>query len=129
MTINIDSHYALDLLRQEVRGHEDYVYDEKENSFCHYIKDDRPSCLIGRALHQAGVPIYVLTKLDELGAISQASTVEHLAVNHVHMTAEAQRVFSVAQDLQDADRPWGNALAAAHNTYARLCENEEAVSA
>ncbi|MBN9753942.1 hypothetical protein Ae706Ps2_6159c [Pseudonocardia sp. Ae706_Ps2] len=79
---------------------------------CRYVSADghRPMCLVGAALHRAGVPLHVLA--DHEGALADA--VLDLVIEPVlpDLVSDAARA---AQNVQDDGRTSGDALAAYHN--------------
>ena len=81
-------------------------------SSCRYVSADghRPMCLIGAALHRAGVPLRVLA--DHEGAL--ADVVLDLVIEPVlpGLVADATRA---AQNVQDDGGTSGDALTAYHN--------------
>jgi hypothetical protein len=115
--IRIDATRAIELLREVVaESGEDYRYELIETPYgpvCHYAHDDAPSCLVGHALHRAGVTVEQLASLDKHD--NHIASVELPA--EVEITDEAQDVFAVAQDTQDDGKPWGVALSVAERAY------------
>ncbi|MFJ8818180.1 hypothetical protein [Amycolatopsis thermoflava] len=118
--IVIDVDRALQLLREVVaeRG-ADTVYqpvrlgasrpDRAPLPNCVYAHNGAPSCLVGHALHRAGVPVEDLAKMT--GQIDELSWwPESLDVG-----SDAVEVFLAAQYAQDEGSPWGDALAAAEH--------------
>lgn len=138
--INIDLDKAKALVDECIaeRGAE-YVY-EKEGSSCKYVhgieevlvnewetKDDfthaTPGCLVGAALHKAGVP---LEKMGTPYRNDQGSfdLVENLTEDGlISMSQEANNFFGNCQASQDSGAQWGPAAQAAargnqlENTY------------
>lgn len=117
--IKIDSAKALELLELAVaeRGAE-YVYPHPS---CAYTWRDspidvapKPACIVGVALHKAGVPIDVLEGLE--GNVEEAAY-ELRRLNVADVDAGARDLWLLAQQLQDGgfrDRAsWGDALDAA----------------
>lgn len=120
------------------RGAE-YVY-EKEGSSCKYVhgveeilvnewetKDDfthaTPGCLVGAALHKAGVPLESMGThyRNDQGSFD---LVEHLTEEGlISVSQEANNFLGNCQASQDAGAPWGPAAQAAatghqmENTY------------
>lgn len=115
--IQIDATRAIELLREVVaESGEDYRYELIETGYgsaCHYAHNGCPSCLVGHALHRAGMTVNQLAALD--GQDNDIATVP-LPVG-VELTSFAREVFAVAQDAQDIRQPWGMALSAAERAY------------
>lgn len=112
--IVIDKARALELLDKVVKGREDFRYwdqfEEAPDSVCRYVENGKPACLIGVALYEAGVPLHVLEDMDGYGGILNAfPAFEHL----VDIAPEAADLFADAQNVQDDDRSWGEAVRAA----------------
>jgi hypothetical protein len=108
---------ALALLREVIaeKG-EDYVYPQFEPEAagdlgavmeCFYVRDDAPSCIVGRVLHRAGVT------LDELRAVEGWTPVdlEHAPQFTRWADDMALELLHEVQNEQDAGRSWGEALA------------------
>jgi hypothetical protein len=115
--LHIDGQRALELLREVVAEHgTETVYqqvpvmgsDGSERLMCVYAHDGQPSCLIGHALHRAGVTV------DELAALQGvADELDDVLPARVDLDPLAESVFYAAQFLQDDGSPWGEALTAA----------------
>jgi hypothetical protein len=112
--IEINKERAIELLEQAVaeRG-EDFVYYNayQENyanyGACRYQIDGEPACLVGLALAKAGVSPEGLNLLEGSG-ITNSYTLNR--PQNLKITPDALAVFQVAQDTQDNDGPWGEAL-------------------
>jgi hypothetical protein len=115
----ITARRAIELLREVVAGREDYVYRspegydaESEKYNCQYWhgNDDCPGCLIGAALHQAGVSAANLLALPQnrISATDVLLALQDLA--GVTLTDDARDIFQMAQSAQDLGSPWGDAL-------------------
>lgn len=122
--IEIDRERALLLLAEAVaeRGG-NFVYTptlKNENSTspgCFYARDGEPSCGVGLAMFNAGVPIEELEKWDSDGGGYIGSVFDHYfshPESNVDMTLEAVRVFEAFQRPQDDGAKWGDALAQAY---------------
>jgi len=118
----IEAEDALALLEQEVQTEgDDFVYTPIPLSagagiheLCKYVdRDGTPSCLAGRALFSAGVPIDTLELLDVVGEIRDPECVDILKNVGFELTPGAVLVLSTAQTFQDVKKPWGTALAEA----------------
>jgi hypothetical protein len=121
--IEIDREKALALLAAEVRTEgPQFIYkkDERvdENGDmqginCRYVEDGNPSCLVGRVLFRAGVPIEAISALDtQFEGISE-SIQDAKFPDDVNLTLDAREVLQAAQTSQDAGQTWGEALRAA----------------
>ena len=107
--IVIDQATALDLLRQVVAEHgADTVYQGATEYYV-YAEYGVPSCLVGHALHHAGVPVSELERLGD-GEIAEVRLPDCL-----HLTEQARLVFSAAETAQDSTCTWGEALRADEN--------------
>lgn len=125
MTIHIDNDKAIELLTAvvEERG-KDFVYEpytegaeENHGLTCFYTVDGKPSCGVGLALFNAGVPISVLAEMDNLGldvddesAINSSGVLAILKRNGVEITDVAANTLFGFQVMQDMERPYGMAL-------------------
>lgn len=121
--MNIDANQAIQLLRDSVAGREDFIYKspdgltaDDQGYHCEYAHDDCPGCLIGVALHKAGVTVDQLAKLPA-NYINNKDVKKKLAAFGCTMTDEAQEVFRGAQSRQDSGHTWGDALAYAERIF------------
>ncbi|WP_123788277.1 hypothetical protein [Phytoactinopolyspora halophila] len=121
--IEIDAVRALDLLEREVEGNEEYIYNPVDFT-CHYAHEGQPSCLIGRALYQAGVPVDVLEDMNGWGVIVAHSIRRILAIHNVYVTEGALKVFYAAQVRQDVRGRWGEALLDAKKAFVQVIVEE-----
>lgn len=120
MNIFIDGDQALDLLLHRVKDHEDYVYPRHEKApSCRYAHDGCPSCLVGGALFDAGVPIEVLESWDNLAQDPDEDSPAGVGIEEVPLpeglviTKKALAIFQRAQGCQDIGYAWGTAFAQA----------------
>jgi hypothetical protein len=121
--IEIDREKALALLAAEVRTEgPQFVYkrDERvdENGDmqginCRYVEDGNPSCLVGRVLFRAGVPIEAIHNLDTQWNGMSESIGDAKFPDDVNLTLDAREVLQAAQTSQDAGQTWGEALRSA----------------
>jgi hypothetical protein len=96
----------------------DYTYQKnpgpiprsKEGMVCYYAHVDCPGCIVAHVLHQWGVSLATLSKLDGVGTISDIAAFHLLPVP---MTPEAVAVLRTAQYHQDIYETWGDAVKAA----------------
>jgi hypothetical protein len=119
-SIFIDGARALDLLAHRVRDHESLVYMPFDSPpTCRYQDKGCPSCLIGAALFDAGVPIEILQSFDNLEDVDEDGVASSSAGAGIHevrlpewltITPKAMAIFQVAQSAQDARNSWGVAL-------------------
>jgi hypothetical protein len=113
---------AIELLEAEVAAEGDsYVYPQREaiedlgdgteyqSARCDYVRDERPSCLVGRALHAYGVSIEQLKSIEgtSIGAFGQQFTPVSWLPHSV------AGLLYAAQNAQDGGQTWGEALIAA----------------
>lgn len=132
--IEIDLAKAKSLIAEciEERG-EEYKYEKEDGtSSCRYVHgieeiptdedcfdyedsytNATPGCLIGLALHKAGVPLEELGKglRNESGSIDLLAKLER--ENLVKVTFAASNYFANAQSSQDGGAPWGKSADAA----------------
>jgi len=119
----IDRDTALRLLEKQVEeAGPDYVYTEPEDTqTCQYLVDDQPSCLIGRALADYGVPLGTLAGWDTPTRVIR-KVFDELAPDF--LTEDAVVIFSAAQSIQYTGDTWGLALQDAHDA-ARAIESDD----
>lgn len=89
---------------------------------CTYVtpQGKSPACIVGHALHWAGVPLDVLKTLDEGGgeaATTACATVNSLTGLEVEVTPDAVSVLATAQNVQDEGGTWGDALRSARRGW------------
>lgn len=110
----IDRDTALRLLEKQIEeAGPDYVYTAPEESqTCQYVVDDQPSCLIGRALYDYGVPLETLAGWDAPTQVIR-KVFDELAPDF--LTEDAATVLAAAQETQDTGGTWGLALQDAHD--------------
>lgn len=120
----IDGTKALDLLRQAVKGREDFVYKRIGSlpsgfgGHCAYFTPDgEPSCLVGTALAVEGL---TSDEADGENAGNVDALVEHLRCGDWEITEDATAVFEEAQIAQDGGETWGTALHRAESLAARF---------
>lgn len=119
--IEIDADRAIELLRAEVAGNEDFVYVGPALNFpyntisCVYEKDGQPCCLIGKVLHTAGVTVEELRTMDAY--INEDCDTDILTLyshnllpQNLALSDKAVRIFNTAQQVQDKRDPWSVAL-------------------
>ncbi len=122
--IEIDEERAIDLVRKAVaaRGeHYTYSYENgasaKSYSPCAYwhVIGNEPGCIVGYALHLAGVSSDVLQSLDVplKDNISTSIVFAHIDLtrNNVILTHGAIKFFRFVQGAQDRMCTWGDSLA------------------
>lgn len=131
MTVTIDRIKAIALLNTVVKGKEDFRYVPPPGGLCVYVDvaTNTPSCLVGVALHTAGVPIEYLSDLDSLdgmatgeedadgfpetyGGTGIGDLAGKPALNNetIILTDGAISVFNRAQLEQDRGTVWGKAV-------------------
>lgn len=108
---------ALELMAEAVteKG-DDYTYPLHERNYsCRYVNEGQPDCLVGNALHRAGVSIETLKEMDddsdpwaELGISSER--VQGILKPFVTFTPAAVAALTEAQSSQDNGHAWGRAL-------------------
>lgn len=138
---------AIELLEAAVatRGAEyNYRFTAQEGSgaTCLYIRNGEPSCLVGVALVTEGVPIEVLTYIDEFTHDCENECLEDCTESSIGsiwagqvlrdraglmLSDEARWVLSSAQIYQDTGRTWGEALEAAKRALEEGCEQRPGI--
>lgn len=123
LTRVIDAREAITLLQRVVVGNESFIYrdcapgSDDVNATCKYVRGDAASCLVGKALALAGVPLNVLAAFDSGPFTAGASGLG----KYLPITERALRVFSEAQNVQDSHgATWGAAVTAALGAYLSL---------
>src|SRR5690606_19556981 len=117
--VSINARQALDLLEEVVEGNESFVYTTPEVlADCAYVHRDSegslvPSCIVGHALHRAGVDLWKFAPIEGLQIDGDVDGTPATDVLGVDATPEAVYVLAAAQSVQDGGRPWGEALEAA----------------
>jgi hypothetical protein len=123
--VTIDAARAITLLREVVaeKG-ADYRY-QKVKSWgslaCLYVHDGSCSCLVGHALHHAGVPTSELNALDFYGNDDGDTGIAQVygrLPDRFQLTGHAVEVLAAAQNAQDDGLSWGEALSAAEEIVA-----------
>lgn len=103
---------------------DDYVY-EGEGTFCAYVANGEPSCIVGNALHRLGVSIPTLAEMDYCAiggaVITSPKVLEVLEYRGFTLDYDAVMLLSAAQTLQDDQVPWGDAVRVAREEAAEYC--------
>lgn len=117
-TRTLDGAMALRLLREVVAERPDFVYRPPDpNSVgCMYVYAGQPSCLVAQVLARAGAPLSDIARLDNRGPARDA--LPHLP--GWTFTTKAVWILDAAQDKQDQEVPWSQALEAAESRAASL---------
>lgn len=101
---------AVQLLNDAVKekGH-DYVYPSRGE--CVYIKDGKPSCIVGHVLVAAGLPVIAFGGCS--GEMRHNSAgIRHLSkVLELDMDHDTVELLREVQWSQDNGTPWGQAVA------------------
>jgi hypothetical protein len=95
---------------------DDYVYTtpdgkqgtEEYQPVCLYVHGDRPGCIVGHALHKAGVTLAVLSyeeRNDASGVLRSLRSADVLDCED-----GVSQLFQDVQSLQDRGVPWGQAV-------------------
>lgn len=107
---------ALEMAKVEIaREGNDFVYSnisEAGVNQCVYVRQGKPSCLVGRILVNGGIaPVEFFTELlnDDLFT----SILTPLAAEGVEFTYKATRFLDELQGFQDSEYAWGDALESA----------------
>ncbi len=97
-------------IKRVMKGKLKFIYDSEHG--CFYIKDGCPSCLIGCALHNIGIPKTVLYQLDIGGQyklplyVSEDGFKQILALNRWSIDHRALKFATAVQNAQDSGKPW-----------------------
>lgn len=121
--ITVPAAKVLETLKAVASEHPDYVYAAPAEMTagrvltCFYVHEtdgdqDAPGCLIGRVLHELGVPLASLSSYEGTGAYSVAALVLDIT-GQPDEIAGTIRALATAQDAQDNGATWGDALAEA----------------
>lgn len=114
-----DKNQVQALLTEVVRKRgEDFIYganDEKKYIACSYQKDGTPSCGVGLMLSDIGVPMPILSKLDNLGDsnIDDGYVLDILEHNGFEFTEDAIKFMLAFQRWQDQEYKYSDCLGAA----------------
>jgi hypothetical protein len=108
----IDGPTALRLLREVVAEKPDYVYERGDNDVCQYVRDGKPSCVVGHVLTRAGRPVDLLLQNNTMMVGYLGST--------FGLDEPARVILMSAQDSQDQGQPWSRALLHAEATATQL---------
>lgn len=112
ITINRPTAVALMKRAVEEKG-ADYVYqalDVEEGPSCTYSRDGAPDCLVGHALHYAGVTVEELERLDRASRVGIPAPIIPKEITRLSFTQGAKLAFKRAQEQQDRGLSWGNSL-------------------
>ena len=92
---------------------EDYVYEQGESGRCDYVRDGKPSCIIGRFLADLGVSLERLKLADEpVSGTAALTLLEELQDEGVvdPLILKVIKALGTAQCKQDNEYPWGVAV-------------------
>lgn len=93
---------------------DDYVYPRGENGKCDYVRDGKPSCIVGHVLAKVGVPIERLEVADAgvFGCgVSAFGLLSALHAEYVlRFDGSVRNLLTEAQCRQDGSAPWGEAV-------------------
>lgn len=110
----------------------DYVYkrDADVSRMCVYMLDGQPSCLVGHAFIELGIPAEVVAEggpgYDNDQPANEVSVVDRLP--DIPMSDDTLAIFSAAQTLQDRGMPWHQVTASVLDGGVRLNEDGEPVT-
>lgn len=98
---------AIELLDNAIaeRGADHVYVPDVAGSSCFYVHGDKPGCIIGHVLHQFGIPLSELKKVEGKRAA--------LAVDELDIRTEKYLVSQFldhVQRAQDNGSPWGDAV-------------------
>lgn len=114
MRTNRDNKFIAAMDAEVGEAGRDFVYREEHGRHqsgkptCVYVFNDKPSCLIGRALFRIGVPVEELRNHDEDTpyGVSASCVMDHLG----GFSYKVGLAADYAQDVQDRGGTWGEAL-------------------
>lgn len=122
---NVTAEIALNALKKVVedRG-SDYrylspIYEQYTPEGCRYAYEGCPSCGVGQALFDLGMPIETLESLDQLNAGNSISA-RLLYRDFDEISMEASRVFCEFQTMQDQGISYGVCFIAAQTVFDSL---------
>lgn len=100
-----------------------FIYDASET--CKYVKDRKPSCLVGHALFRLGVPIGQLEAYDSANDFSGSGIGAVLFGDLYEMDDPvAVEKCDLAQNEQDSGASWGAAVHRAKKAAKAMLEKE-----
>lgn len=83
-----------------------FIYERPQGNACAFVDKGVPSCLVGHALHKAGITLAALRRFDKVGG-----NIECLVNDgSIALPEVATSIFQRAQELQDDGWTWGKAL-------------------
>lgn len=122
----VNDQQAISILREIVKGNEDFVYTAPADGMqCLYVNGAQPSCGVGQALYRLGVPLSQLELLDPEdeadGRRTRNSTpainLDEIDFLPFTVDVSAAWIFGVFQQKQDTGSTWGEALHSAEDIY------------
>lgn len=100
-----------------------FIYDASET--CKYVKDSKPSCLVGHALFRLGIPIGHLEMYDNANDFAGSGIGTVLFEDLYEMDDPvAANKCTLAQDEQDDGVSWGAAVYRAKRAAELVPEKE-----
>jgi hypothetical protein len=115
----IDPNSVVEEVRSIAAKNPDHIYTDKDtsnpNSSCFYERNGKPSCIMGQALFNLGVPIETLSAMDrQTGGIFS-----FLLTDGVSLRKESNTLYwlCTVQNLQDNLYAWGVAVATADTEF------------
>lgn len=107
------------------RENPDFIYDASETG-CKYVKDSKPSCLVGHALFRLGVPLDQLKVYDNTNDFS-GSAIGTVLLGDLYERDDpiAVEKCTVAQKEQDSGASWGTAVQRAKKAMKLMQESED----
>ena len=83
---------------------------------CKYVKNEAPSCLIGRVLARLGMPLAIMAEWDDAGD----GTIDAVADTHPFgLDTRTVAILAAAQELQDSQVEWVECLRVARDRASR----------
>jgi hypothetical protein len=115
----IDPNALVEEVRSIAAKHPGHIYQDKDtdnpNTSCFYQREGKPSCIMGHALFNLGVPIATLQAMDtHTGGIYEFLTLGFTTPLASH---ETLMWLNSVQNLQDNLKPWGYAVGSADTEY------------
>lgn len=116
----IDSKALVEEVRSIAGEHSGHIYQDKDpnhpNTSCFYERNGKPSCIMGQALFNLGVPIETLSAMDiKTGGIYEFLTISEHSTDA--LDDDVLMWLNSVQNLQDNLKPWGYAVYAADTEY------------
>lgn len=88
--------------------HEGVVWDDEAETYVDDESVSEPGCLVGLALHKAGIPLVKMQAAEGSDAAGLLNSLEQRG--YITFTTEAADFLDAVQENQDSGYAWGEAL-------------------